>query len=142
MPNRVDTYTLQSYQRSLDHVYELSRALISSAPTWQAGLYESLRACYTEMSTHPESLRLHFIETAHAPAVQQIRRAHRTRLLAQLDELRDDAPAAAQAEALLSMIHAMIRNQIVRRQQPPDLDTAEHTFATLLFNYETPQPAR
>jgi len=36
------------------------------------------------------------------------------------------------------MIHARMRAQIARRETPPDLDAAEHAFATLLFHYELP----
>ncbi len=136
MAQTVDTRALQDYQRSLDLVYEHSRELMADAPTWQAALYQSLRACYTEMSSHPECLRLHFITTGQDPEVQRVRSAHRDRLLVLLDEVREDAPSEAQGALLLNMIHRMMRTQIINHEVPPDLDAAEHTFATLLFHYE------
>jgi hypothetical protein len=136
-----DLSTLAAYQRSLDRVFEHSRELMVSAPTWQASLYQSLRACYTEMRTHPEVLWLHFVATAHDSAVQRTRTRHRDRLLALLHDTREDAPPPLHAELLLSMIHATLRAQIAGRESPPDLDAAEHTFATLLFHYDVPPQA-
>ncbi|HXQ01280.1 MAG TPA: hypothetical protein VN845_14605 [Solirubrobacteraceae bacterium] len=126
---------LVAYQRSLDRVFENSRHLMATAPTWQASLYHSVRACYTEMHTHPDALHLHFVVTTHDPLVQRTRARHRDRLLALLQDTRQDAPTPLHAELLLSMIHATMRMQIATRANPPDLDTAEHTFATLLFHY-------
>jgi hypothetical protein len=137
-----DPGTLDAYQRSLDRVFEKSRQLMASSPTWQASLYQSLRACYTEMRTHPEALSLHFIATAQDATVQRTRTRHRDRLLALLHETRVDAPPPLHAELLLSMIHAAMRAQIARHESPPDLDTAEHTFATLLFSYDAPPQAQ
>jgi hypothetical protein len=131
-----DLSTLAAYQRSLDRVFEHSRELMVAAPTWQASLYQSLRACYTEMRTHPDALWLHFVVTAESPAVQKTRTRHRDRLLELLHDTRPDAPPPLHAELLLSMIHATMRAQIAGHESPPDLDAAEHTFATLLFNYE------
>lgn len=136
-----DPSTLAAYQRSLDRVFERSRELMATAPTWQACLYHSLRACYTEMRTHPDALRLHFIATASDSSVQRVRGRHRDRLLALLHDTRADAPPPVHAELLLSMIHAAMREQIVCREAPPDLDVAEHTFATLLFQYDVPPQA-
>jgi hypothetical protein len=133
--------TLAAYQRSLDRVFALSRDLIPKAPTWQAGLYQSVRACYTEMRSHPDALRLHFIATATDAAVQRTRGRHRARLLALLDETRDDAPPLLHAELLLSMIHRTLRAKIVDGEAPPALDDAEQTFATLLFDYRAPTAA-
>jgi hypothetical protein len=112
-----------------------------SAPTWQASLFQSLCACYTEMRTHPDALWLHFIATAHDAAVQNTRTRHRDRLLALLHDTREDAPPPLHAELLLSMIHATLRAQIAGHESPPDLDAAEHTFATLLFHYDVPPQA-
>jgi hypothetical protein len=138
--DRTDPTTLAAYQRSLDRVFESSRELIAAAPTWQASLYQSVRACYTEMRAHPDALHLHFIATVHDPLVQQTRARHRDRLLMLLHDTRGDAPTPLHAELLLSMIHATMRMQIAARETPPDLDTAEQTFATLLFHYgEAPQ---
>jgi hypothetical protein len=132
--------TLAAYRRSLDRVFESSRHVMATAPTWQASLYESVRACYTEMRAHPDALRLHFIVTAQDPAVQRTRTRHRDRLLTLLHDTRQDAPTPLHAELLLSMIHATMRMQIASHESPPDLDTAEHTFATLLFHYgDAPQ---
>jgi hypothetical protein len=39
------------------------------------------------------------------------------------------------------MIHAAMRKQIAGHESPPDLDAAEHTFATLLFRYDVPPQA-
>jgi hypothetical protein len=134
-----DPDTLAAYQRSLDRVFERSRDLIPAAPTWQASLYQSVCACYTEMRTHPDALHLHFVATAQDPLVQRTRTRHRDRLLALLYDTRQDAPIPLHAEMLLSMIHASLRKQITSHARPPDLDTAEQTFATLLFQYEAPQ---
>ena len=134
-----DPDTLAAYQRSLDRVFEHSREIVAGAPTWQASLYHSVRACYTEMRAHPDALRMHFITTAQDPVVQQTRTRHRDRLLALLRDTREDAPTPLHAELLLSMIHANLRAQIANHERPPDLDTAEHTFAKLLFHYEAPQ---
>ena len=130
-----DPDTLAAYQQSLDRVFERSRELMPDAPSWQASLYRSVRACYTEMSTHPDALRMHFIATAQDPLVQRTRTRHRDRLLNLLRDTREDAPAPLHAELLLSMIHANLRKQIAGQKRPPDLDTAEQTFATLLFRY-------
>jgi hypothetical protein len=132
---RANPDTLAAYQRSLDRVFERSRELVPEAPTWQASLYQSVRACYTEMRTHPDALHMHFIATAQDPLVQRTRTRHRDRLLELLHETRDDAPTPLHAEMLLSMIHATIRTQITSHETAPDLDTAEQTFATLLFRY-------
>jgi hypothetical protein len=134
-----DPSKLAAYQRSLDRVFERSCSIMATAPTWQASLYLSLRACYTEMCTHPDALRLHFITTAGDAAVQSTRTRHRDRLLGLLHDARDDAPSPLHAELLLSMIHATMRAQIASHKSPPDLDTAEHTFATLLFHYDVPR---
>jgi hypothetical protein len=132
---RADPDTLAAYQQSLDRVFERSRELMPEAPTWQASLYQSVRACYTEMRTHPDALHMHFIATAQDPLVQRTRTRHRDRLLELLRETRDDAPTPLHAEMLLSMIHATIRTQITSHESAPDLDSAEQTFATLLFRY-------
>lgn len=137
---RADPDTLAAYQRSLDRVFERSRQLMPAAPTWQASLYHSVRACYTEMRTNPTALHMHFIATARDPLVQRTRTRHRDRLLNLLLDAREDAPTPLHAELLLSMIHASLRRQITNDESPPDLDTAEHTFATLLFHYgEAPE---
>jgi hypothetical protein len=138
---QADAKMLAAYQRSLDRVFEQSRQLMVDAPTWQASLYESLRACYTEMRTHPDALTLHFIVTGHDSSVQNARSRHRDRLLALLRDVREDAPPPLHAELLLSMIHATMRAQITDHRSPPDLDAAEHTFATLLFRYDVPPQA-
>jgi hypothetical protein len=135
----IDPSTLADYQRSLDRVFERSRDLMTSAPTWQASLYHSVRACYSEMRTHPDALHMHFIATTHDPLVQRTRTRHRDRLLSLLHDTREDAPTPLHAELLLSMIHATLRTQIKTHESAPDLDTAEHTFASLLFHYEAPQ---
>lgn len=129
---------LAAYQRVLDRVFESSRQLMATAPTWQASLYQSLRACYTELRKHPDALQLHFVATAHDSAVQKTRTRHRDRLLALLHDTRHDAPPPLHAELLLSMIHASMRAQITGHDSPPDLDSAEHTFATVLFHYDVP----
>lgn len=136
-----DPITLAAYQRSLDRVFEHSKGAMMTAPTWQASLYESLRACYTEMRTHPDALYLHFVATARDRAVQTARTRHRDRLLALLHDTREDAPTPLHAELLLSMIHASMRAQIAAHDGAPDLDAAEHTFATLLFSYDAPPQA-
>ncbi|MGD1057735.1 MAG: hypothetical protein ABR992_10035 [Solirubrobacteraceae bacterium] len=136
-----DPSTLAAYQQSLDRVFERSQSIMATAPTWQASLYQSLRACYTEMCTHPDALRLHFIATAGDAAVQSTRTRHRDRLLGLLHDAREDAPPPLHAELLLSMIHATMRTQIASHKSPPDLDTAEQTFATLLFHYDVPPQA-
>jgi hypothetical protein len=74
-------------------------------------------------------------------AVQNARTRHRDRLLALLRETRKDAPPALHAELLLSMVHATLRTQIAAHRNPPDLDAAEHTFATVLFHYDAPPQA-
>lgn len=135
-PAAVSAATLARYQKSLDRVYTASRKLIADAPTWQAALYASLQACYTEMRSHPEALRLHFIETAWDEQVEAIRTTHRTRLLTLLHELRDDAPAKQDATEVLRRIHAIIREQLLNNQEPPELDDAEQTFATVLFHHQ------
>jgi hypothetical protein len=132
---RADPETLAAYQRSLDRVFERSRELMPEAPSWQASLYQSVRVCYAEMRTHPDALHMHFIATAQDPLVQRTRTRHRDRLLDLLHDTRDDAPTPLHAELLLSMIHATIRTQITSHDSAPDLDTAEQTFATLLFRY-------
>jgi hypothetical protein len=137
-----DPNTLAAYQRALDRVFERSRELMPAAPTWQASLYQSLRACYTEMHAHPDAMRLHFIATAEDSEVQSTRVRHRDRLLALLHDTRADAPPSLHAELLLSMIHARMRAQIAGRERPPDLDVAEHTFALVLFHYEGAGGAR
>jgi hypothetical protein len=136
-----DPRTLAAYQRSLDRVFERSRGIMATEPTWQASLYQSLRACYAEMCTHPDALRLHFIAAAGDPAVQSTRTRHRDRLLGLLHDAREDAPPPLHAELLLSMIHAAMRTQISAHKSPPDLDTAEQTFASLLFHYDVPPQA-
>ncbi len=125
---------LTDYQRVLDDVYERSRTLVPAAPTWQAALYESVRACYTQMRSHPEALHLHFIATTRDPDVQRTRTRHRARLLRMLHETRVDAPPDVHAELLLSMIHTALRKQVLDHETPPALDEAEHTFASLLFH--------
>jgi hypothetical protein len=125
-----------SYQRVLDRVYRRSRDLLPSAPSWRAGLYLSVRACYAEMRSEPDALQMHFVVTTSDPQVQQVRTDHRERLLALLDASRDDAPERVQAELALSMIHATIRARIVAGEPPPDVDAAEQTFATVLFRYD------
>jgi hypothetical protein len=136
-----DPITLAGYQRSLDHVFARSRTLLPEAPTWQAGLYQTVRACYTEMRAHPDALRLHFIATTRDPVVQRTRSRHRQRLLALLRETRADAPLPLHAELLLNQIHSTLREQIARGHAPPPLDEADQTFATLLFDYRAPSAA-
>lgn len=125
---------LEHYQQVLDRVYDASGELLRRAPTWQAGLYQSVRACYTEMRADPAALEMHFVTTAHDEAVQRVRTRHRARLLRLLFTLRDDAPEPTQAEMMLSMIHATMRAHIDASETPPNLDQAEQTFASLLFN--------
>jgi hypothetical protein len=136
-----DIATLAAYQRSLDRVFARSRELIPAAPTWQAGLYHAVRACYAEMRTHPDVLHLHFIATRHDPVVQRTRSRQRRRLLALLRDTRADAPLALHAELLLNQIHSTLREQIANGATPPDLDEADQTFATLLFDYRAPRVA-
>jgi hypothetical protein len=136
-----DPITLAGYQRSLDRVFARGRTLLPEAPTWQAGLYETVRACYTEMRAHPDALRLHFIATTRDPVVQRTRSRHRQRLLALLRETRADAPLPLHAELLLNQIHSTLREQIARGHTPPPLDEADQTFATLLFDYRAPSAA-
>jgi len=133
--------TLAAYQRSLDRVFAQSRTLVPEAPTWQAGLFQSVRACYGEMRAHPDALHLHFVATTRDAGVQEIRGRHRDRLLRLLRDTRLDAPPPLHAELMLSMIHTTLRTQIASRPEPLDLDDAEQTFATLLFHYEAPQAA-
>jgi hypothetical protein len=133
-----DPDTLAAYQRSLDRVYERSREVMETAPTWQASLYRVLCACYTEMSADPDALYLHFIATAQDRSVARTRARHRDRLLALLSLTREDAPAPLHAELMLGMIHATLRAQVAAQESPPDLDAAEQTFATLLFHYDMP----
>jgi hypothetical protein len=133
-----DPATLKAYQRSLDRVFAQSRALIPEAPTWQAGLYHTVRACYTEMRSHPDALHLHFIATTRDPVVQRTRSRHRARLLALLRDTRADAPLALHAELLLNQIHSTLRERIARGEAPPALDEADQTFAELLFDYHAP----
>ena len=64
------------------------------------------------------------------------RARHRDRLLSLLSVTREDAPTPLHAELLLGMIHATIRFQVASQEDPPDLDAAEQTFATLLFDYD------
>jgi hypothetical protein len=138
---QTDLDVLSAYARSLDSVFERSRELIATAPTWQASLYQSLRVCYATMRAHPEELVMHFMSGAQSPAVQRVRGHHRDRLLALLHDTRADAPPPLHAELLLSMVHATLRKQIAADKGVPDLDAAEHTFATVLFNYELPPQA-
>lgn len=128
-----DAAALADYQRVLDTVYERARALIADAPTWQAGLYRSVLACYTEMRSNPDALQLHFVTTMRDPHVLQTRVRHRDRLLALMARMRADAPDALHGEFLLNMIHASMRAQIKAGATLPDLDAAEHTFATILW---------
>ncbi|MDW5595319.1 hypothetical protein VSS74_13305 [Conexibacter stalactiti] len=128
-----DPAALADYQRVLDRVFERSRELIESAPTWQAGLYRAVLACYTEMRSNPQALHLHFIATMRDARVLQTRVRHRDRLLALLARTRDDAPDSLHGEFLLNMIHASMRTQIKAGATPPDLDAAEQTFATILW---------
>ncbi len=133
-----DPDSLAAYQRALDRVYEHSREVMESAPTWQASLYMTLCACYLEMCSDPDALYLHFIATAQDGSVQRTRARHRDRLLALLSLTREDAPAPLHAELMLAMIHATMRALVAEQESPPDLDAAEQTFATLLFHYEAP----
>lgn len=128
-----DPAALADYQRVLDRVYERSRQLIADAPTWQAGLYRSVLACYTEMRSNPGALQLHFVTTMRDSRVLQTRVRHRDRLLALMARTRDDAPDSLHGEFLLNMIHASMRAQVKAGATPPDLDAAEHTFATILW---------
>jgi hypothetical protein len=138
---RTDPATLAAYQRSLDRVFAQSRELIPAAPSWQAGLYHAVRACYTEMRAHPDALHLHFIGTTRDPLVQRTRSRHRARLLRLLQATRADAPLALHAELLLNQIHSTLRKQIADGHGPPDVDAADQTFATLLFDYTAPSVA-
>lgn len=128
-----DAAALAGYQRALDRVYERSRDLLREAPTWQAGLYRAVLACYAEMRSDPEVLRLHFVATMREPHVLRTRVRHRDRLLALLARTREDAPEALHAEFLLNLIHASMRTQIKAGAAPPDLDAAERTFASILW---------
>jgi hypothetical protein len=140
-PSQTDLATLASYQRSLDRVFAQSRELIPAAPTWQAGLYHAVRACYAEMRTHPDALHLHFVATTRDAVVQRTRSRHRRRLLALLRDTRADAPLPLHAELLLNQIHSTLREQVATGHTPPDLDAADQTFATLLFDYRAPSAA-
>lgn len=131
---------LEHYQGVLDRVYDASGDLLRRAPTWQAGLYQSVRACYTEMRADPAALEMHFVTTGHDEAVQRVRTRHRARLLRLLFTSRDDAPEPTQAEMMLSMIHATMRAHIEASETPPNLDQAEQTFASLLFNAVPDRP--
>jgi hypothetical protein len=131
---------IATYQRALDRVYLRSADLLPEAPNWQAGLYQSVRACYGEMSSNNDTLAMHFMAGAKNSEVQKTRRRHRDRLIELLAHTRSDAPPRVQAEMLLTMIHGEIRRQIEEHGEPLDVDTAEHTFATFLFN-ATPPPA-
>jgi hypothetical protein len=133
---QADPDTLAAYERSLDRVYQHSREVMASAPTWQASLYRALSACYLEMCSDPDALYLHFIATAQDSSVARARARHRDRLLSLLSVTREDAPTPLHAELLLGMIHATIRFQVASQEDPPDLDAAEQTFATLLFDYD------
>ena len=133
-----DPLILASYQRSLDRVYERSREVMETSPSWQAGLYRSLCACYVEMCADPDLLYLHFISTAQDSSVQRARAAHRDRLLALLSLTREDAPPRLHAELLLAMIHSRVRASVAASDSPPEPDAVEQTFATLLFGYEVP----
>ena len=128
-----DAAAIAAYQRVLDRVFARSRELIPAAPTWQAGLYRSVLACYTEMRSEPRVLELHFVATMRDPQVLRTRVRHRDRLLALLAELRDDAPDALHGEFLLNLIHASMRTQIRAGAAPPDLEAAERTFAAILW---------
>jgi hypothetical protein len=138
---RTTPATIAAYRRSLDRVFDRSLELLPAAPTWQSGLFLSVRTCYTEMRAHPEALHLHFVATTSDPGVRRVRVAHRDRLLALLAESRRDAPPPLHAELMLSMIHATLSAEIARHGEAPDLDGAERTFASLLFHYEAPQAA-
>ena len=129
----VDEAALADYRRVLDVVFERSRELIPQAPTWQAGLYRSVLACYAAMRSDPGVLHLHFVATMREPHVLAARVRHRDRLLALLRETRDDAPDALHGEFLLNLIHASMRAQVRAGGAPPDLDAAEQTFATILW---------
>lgn len=124
---------LDSYQRVLDRVFERSRELVEAAPTWQAGLYRCMLACYAEMRAEPEVLELHFVATMRDARLLRVRVRHRDRLLGLLSCTREDAPAQLHGEFLLNMIHASMRAQIRAGETPPDLDAAEQTFATILW---------
>jgi len=128
----VDDAALATYRRVLDGVHATSRELVPAAPTWQAGLYRSVVACYGAMRAEPDALRLHFVATMRDREVLRTRLRHRDRLLA-LVAARADAPEPLQAEFLLNLVHASMRTQIVAGATPPDLDAAEHTFATILW---------
>ncbi|MBO1901680.1 TetR/AcrR family transcriptional regulator [Leucobacter weissii] len=133
---RISAGALARYQRVLDQVYGASRELILAAPSWQAGLYASLRGCYTQMRSHPESLWLHFIETDQEETVA-VRSAHSARLLTLLHELREDAPSKQEGSDLLKQIHGAMRESILQNGDAIDLDAAEGTFAHLLFHHES-----
>ncbi len=136
-----DRDALAAYQRSLDRVFEQSRSLMESAPTWQASLYWTLCACYTEMSADPNALYMHFLATAQDGSVQRTRARHRDRLVALLSRTREDAPRPLHAEMMLSMVHATMRAQVAACEVPPDLDAAEQIFAGLLISYDSgPRP--
>lgn len=133
-PSRPGEQAIARYQRLLDRVYADSRAWLRDAPTWQSGLYASVRGCYTEMRSHPAELEMHFVTTTRDARVQRVRTAHRDRLLALLFDVRDDVPEPVQAELALTMIHATMCAHVAGREVPPELDEAEQTFAELLFN--------
>jgi hypothetical protein len=73
--------------------------------------------------------------------VQCTRSRHRQRLLALLHDTRADAPVPLHAELLLNQIHSTLREQIAAGHAPPNLDEADQTFTTLLFDYRAPNPA-
>jgi len=125
---------LARYRIVLEQVHAESGALLRDAPTWQAGLYAAVRACYSRMRSNPEALHMHFIATATDERVQRIRTRHRNRLLDLLLAVRDDVPDRAHAEVMLRMIHSTVRAHIQAHEAPPELDEAEQTFARLLFN--------
>ncbi len=129
----VDASAIAAYQQVLDRVFARSGELIPAAPTWQAGLYRSVLACYAEMRSEPRVLELHFVATMRDPQVLRTRVRHRDRLLALLAETRDDAPDALHGEFLLNLIHASMRTQIRAGAAPPDLEAAERTFASILW---------
>lgn len=130
---QVDAAAIAAYERVLDGVFERSRELIPAAPTWQAGLYRSVLACYAAMRSEPRVLELHFVATMRDPRVLRTRVRHRDRLLALLAETRDDAPDALHGEFLLNLVHASMRTQLRAGAAPPDLDAAERTFAAILW---------
>jgi hypothetical protein len=138
---QVDEAALAGYRRVLDVVFERSRELIAQAPTWQAGLFRSVLACYAEMRSDPDALQLHFVATMREPHVLAARMRHRDRLLALLRETREDAPDALHGEFLLNLIHASMRARLAVGESPPDLDAAEQIFATVLWR-GAPLPPR